>query len=183
MNRIIAGDFKNTKLEVPESGTRPITDRAKAALFSILGEEWIEGSKVLDLYAGSGSLGLEALSRGADFAVFVDQSKDAAEGIRNVLEKLEIENFAQTIQNSVEEFFVRNIKHMPKFDVIFMDPPYDNVDAAILNLLHKVAKEETLVVLKHAPKFNPPEKIEGGELVDTRKYGQNLISFYLLRSK
>ncbi len=174
MARIISGVAKNTQLKTPEHGTRPITDRAKSALFSIL-YDWIEDATVLDLFAGSGSLGIEALSRGAKFAVFVDNSEDAVECIDENLDKAGLYKYAEIINDTVENF-VNFCKR--KFDLIFIDPPYENTSMEQIALSRSCLNDDGLIVVKHSPKFKPDEKVEDLELVDSRTYGENVISFY-----
>lgn len=114
--RVVAGAFKGRRLSVPP-GARPTADRVREALFSILGE--VAGARVLDLYAGSGALGIEALSRGADFATFVDRDRRAVQAIaRNV------EGLGATAEIRREDALRFLARVDEAFDLVFVDPPY-----------------------------------------------------------
>lgn len=175
MARIISGTAKNTQLEAPEEGTRPITDRAKSALFSII-FDWIEGSNVLDLYAGSGSLGIEALSRGANSATFVDYDEESIQCIYRNLEKSKLKDKAIVILDSAENL-IENEK-IKKYDLIFLDPPYPETKMDQVTLAEKVLADPGIIILKHSPDFKVEETIGNLKLVDSRTYGENVISFY-----
>lgn len=174
MARIISGVAKNTKLDVPRRGTRPMTDRAKSALFSIL-YDWVEDATVLDLFAGSGSLGIEALSRGAKFAVFVDNSEEAIECIETNLDKASLYEYAEVIEDTAENFVQKCNR---KFDLVFLDPPYKDTEEEHLLISENCVKDNGLIVVKHSPRFELKERVGELELVDTRAYGKNVISFY-----
>ena len=177
MARIISGMAKNTKLDVPEHGTRPITDRAKSALFSIL-FDWIEDATVLDLFAGSGSLGIEALSRGAKFVVFVDNSEEAVECIETNLDKSNLYKYAEIINDTAERFVQKCNR---KFDLVFIDPPYEETEEEHILIGEICVKDDGLIIVKHSPKFEAKERVGDLELIDSRKYGENVISFYRKR--
>jgi 16S rRNA (guanine966-N2)-methyltransferase len=123
--RVIAGSAGGIQLEVPKRGVRPTMDRVKAAIFSSLGDKVI-GARVLDLFAGSGALGIEALSRGSASALFVDQDREAIKTIERNLKKTKTE--ARTRQQDVFEFLPMSISLGP-VDVIFADPPYDPMES------------------------------------------------------
>jgi len=119
--RVIAGSAGGIRLAVPKRGVRPTMDRVKAAIFSSLGDA-VAGARVLDLFAGSGALGIEALSRGASFAMFVEEDRQSAEMIER--------NLAQTkLKGSVRQQdvfdFLRHISGTETFQIIFADPPYE----------------------------------------------------------
>lgn len=175
MTRIITGTAKNTTLEVPEIGTRPITDRAKSALFSIIAD-WISGSNILDLYAGSGSLGIEALSRGALHATFVDNSREAIKYIERNLEKTKLASKADVNQMTVEKYI--ELCQKKKFDVIFLDPPYNKLVLQDIESSTKCLLDDGLIILKHSPQFIPPQKTNATKLIESRKYGENVLSFF-----
>lgn len=119
--RVVAGTAKGIKLLTPEGlKTRPTTDRVKEAMFSILQFE-LEGRRVLDLFAGTGQLGIEALSRGAKSAVFIDANSAAVKLIRENLKRTNLASQAQVYQAEYDGFLKRNHE---KFDVILLDPPY-----------------------------------------------------------
>ena len=119
--RVVAGQFKGRRLQAPRGRrTRPTADRVREALFSILGD--VEGARVLDLFAGSGALGIEAMSRGAAHAVFVERDRRAADAIRRNLTGLGVR--AAVIEGDVLTF-VRQRPQGP-YDLVFADPPYDS---------------------------------------------------------
>ena len=121
--RIITGKAKGTVLKTPAGdATRPTADRVKEAVFSMLQFD-IEGRSVLDLFAGSGQLGLEALSRGAKSATFVDKSKEAIKFIKENAEKSKLTDGATIIQTDYLDFLQKNIGS--SYDIIFLDPPYN----------------------------------------------------------
>ena len=119
--RVITGKARGVQLKTPEGlSTRPTTDRVKEALFSIIHFD-IPGSAVLDLFAGTGQLGIEALSRGASSAVFVDASKDACNLVRENLRRTKLQSYSNVIQTEYMQY-LRNCRQ--KFGIIFLDPPY-----------------------------------------------------------
>lgn len=123
MMRIITGRARGIKLDTLEGDmTRPTSERAKMAIFSSLQFE-LEGRRVLDLFAGSGQMGLEAVSRGADHAVLVDQSKDAIRVIRKNAEKTRLEENCTIVCSDFAEF-LRQRRGRDPFDIVFIDPPY-----------------------------------------------------------
>jgi 16S rRNA (guanine966-N2)-methyltransferase len=119
--RVIAGSAGGIRLSVPKSGVRPTMDRVKAAIFSSLGDATI-GARVLDLFAGSGALGIEALSRGASSVLFVEEDRQSASVIEENLAKAKFE--ARVRQQNVFDF-LRSRSDTPEFQIIFADPPYE----------------------------------------------------------
>ena len=123
--RVIAGSAGGIQLEVPKAGVRPTMDRVKAAIFSSLGDEII-GARVLDLFAGTGSLGIEALSRGAASALFVEESAPAVAAIERNLARTKFEG---RVRKQDVFAFLRAAQIAEPFRVIFADPPYDKTKA------------------------------------------------------
>ena len=122
--RVISGKAKGIQLQTPQGMlTRPTTDRVKEALFSILQFD-LPGARVLDLFGGTGQLGIEALSRGAESAVFVDARREACQLIRANLQKTRLEQSAQVVQSDYMEYLSRCRE---KFGLILLDPPYAEV--------------------------------------------------------
>jgi 16S rRNA (guanine966-N2)-methyltransferase len=118
--RVVAGEFRGRTLAAPRGGrTRPTADRVREALFSMLGD--LSGARVLDLYAGSGALGIEALSRGAESAVFVERDARAAAVIERNLASLGLEQ--RVVKQDAMRFLARG---EGMFDLVFCDPPYDS---------------------------------------------------------
>ena len=123
--RVIAGSAGGIRLAVPKRGVRPTMDRVKAAIFSSLGDA-VVGARVLDLFAGSGALGIEALSRGASSVVFVEEDRQSAQIIEGNLARTKLKGRVR--QQDVFDF-VRHASGAEIFDVVFADPPYDKTEA------------------------------------------------------
>jgi 16S rRNA (guanine966-N2)-methyltransferase len=135
--RVIAGSARGTRLVRAPPGVRPVSDRVREGLFSSLGDR-IEGARVLDLYAGTGAVGIEALSRGAIEAVFVDRSPAAVVAVRDNLARTGLGEGASVRRSEVRRFLEREPAHTVGFDIVFLDPPYGSDPAeleAVLALL------------------------------------------------
>jgi 16S rRNA (guanine966-N2)-methyltransferase len=137
--RVIAGSAGGVRLAVPKRGVRPTMDRVKAAIFSSLGEA-IVGARVLDLFAGSGALGIEALSRGAASAIFVEDDRQSAEAIEKNLAKT---NLQGRVRDQDVFDFLRQRSNADKFQIIFADPPYEKGQHDE-NCTEKLLRSETL---------------------------------------
>ena len=176
--RVISGTAKGHKLVAPKSPrTRPALDQVKEAVFNILFN--VENLKVLDLFAGCGSVGIEALSRGAVDAVFVEEWDKAIESIRRNLNHCKLESRAIILKSTVEFAIKKLKKQNRKFDLIFVDPPYlkNLVNPTLLLLANSsLVTENTRIIVEHHPK-EPIEPTEGLRLTDTRKYAQTCITF------
>lgn len=179
--RIISGRFKGRKLFTPENRSiRPTSDKAREALFSIIGSK-IENARILDLFAGTGAFGIEALSRGARRATFVEASQKAVDTIGNNLALLEIENEADLIQGRIPDVFKRFEFSGGPFDIIFLDPPYDGdfISSTFENNDFRTFVTETTLVIAEHPVFRQEFELSGHlEMIDRRKYGKTLISFF-----
>jgi 16S rRNA (guanine966-N2)-methyltransferase len=121
--RVIAGSAKGRQLVRVPAGVRPVSDKAREGLFSSLGRR-VEGARVLDLYAGTGALGIEALSRGAEEAVFVERSSSAVAAIRANLDRTGFRDVARVVRADVGRHLERPAT-APGFDLVFLDPPYE----------------------------------------------------------
>lgn len=170
--RIVAGIAKGRKLVAPSEGTRPMTGRAKESIFSILSEH-IPGASVLDLYAGSGSLGLEALSRGAASAEFVEVARRAVRALEGNIEGVGLggDVFASTVERYLES------EHGP-FDLVFVDPPYAEDDPSVgevLARLEAVLAPEGIVVVHRQARSTlmVPEFLRSR---DERRYGDAVVT-------
>ena len=122
--RVIAGSAGGVRLAVPKRGVRPTMDRVKAAIFSSLGEAII-GERVLDLFAGSGALGIEALSRGAASAIFLEDDRQSTEAIEKNLAKTKLKG---RVRHQDVFDFLRQRSDAEKFQIVFADPPYEKTD-------------------------------------------------------
>ncbi|MBP2077876.1 16S rRNA (guanine(966)-N(2))-methyltransferase RsmD [Oceanobacillus polygoni] len=126
--RVIAGDFKGRQLKaVPGKSTRPTTDKVKESVFQMIGP-FFDGGKVLDMFAGSGSLGIEALSRGMDYGIFVDKHPKAIHTIQENIQTLKLDQYAEVFRADAHRAIKAAAKRDLKFDLILMDPPYGKVD-------------------------------------------------------
>lgn len=177
--RVIAGKYKGKILFSPEgNNTRPTTDKIKETVFNILySKKEMENASVLDLFAGTGALGIEALSRGASYAVFIDHNKYAYRLIK--------ENLAKTgVKEKTEVYctdFDLALKKLngKKFDFIFCDPPYDaGLEKRILDLILKydILSEEGIIFIEHSSKKYLPN-LANSFIIDTRDCGTTAISF------
>ena len=152
--RVIAGSAGGVRLLVPRRGVRPTMDRVKAAMFSSLGEAII-GARVLDLFAGSGALGIEALSRGAASALFIENDRQSAEAIEKNLVKT---NLQGRVRDQDVFDFLRQRSNAEKFQIIFADPPYETTkrESSAEKLLNNEALRQLLepggiLVLEKSP--------------------------------
>jgi 16S rRNA (guanine(966)-N(2))-methyltransferase RsmD len=171
--RISAGRWKAKALDVPPAA-RPTAARAREALFDLLGSE-IDGARVLDLYAGSGAIGIEAVSRGAARAVLVDRDSSTLEkNVARLGYAPDVVVLRKTAEDSVASFAARG----DRFDVVFADPPYSAApEEAVPPDLESVLAPEGVVVIQLDARAEPPE-IEGLSLADLRAYGRNRFAFY-----
>lgn len=180
MTRIIAGAARGARLSVPPAGTRPTSDRVRESLFSALeAQASVEGARVLDLYAGSGALGLEALSRGAASADLVEKSRAAAMIVRKnaaLVAAMPGLALARVHERPVRTFL--ESAHGP-FDLVFSDPPYGLTDAemtADLIALAPLLSPEAVVVIERGRRENAPDFAAAGlELWRERHYGDTTL--------
>jgi len=178
--RIIAGIYRGRVLKSPpDSKTRPTSDRLRETLFNILAPSIGPDTRFLDLCAGTGAIGMEALSRGAQFATFVDRSKRACALIEENLDKLGVPEDQTDVQNLTAENFTGR-DHMEGWDLAFFDPPYDSDYSFVLHdfgTRHMLREGGTLIAEHHAKKHMPEEV---GHLRRWRvlKQGHTSLSFY-----
>jgi len=178
--RVIAGSAGGIRLAVPKRGVRPTMDRVRTAIFSSLGDAVVDAC-VLDLFAGSGALGIEALSRGAASGLFVEEDRQAIETIEKNLAKTKFE--ARVRQQNVFEF-LRRPSGAEKFQIIFADPPYEKTESNE-RLTERLLHDESLAGLIQAGGIfvlekHPAEKIpetKFWELVRQKTYGTTEVLF------
>src|SRR5436190_1761572 len=168
--RVIAGEFRSRVLKtLPGMDTRPTPDRLRESLFSILALE-IEGVTFLDAYAGTGAVGIEALSRGAARVIFIEKARPAAAVIRDNLAALGITNRTEVLSGRVAQYLPQRAA-----DIVFLDPPYDlqkEYDEALTIL---GAKPPQLVIAQHASRFELEERYGSLERKRTVKQGDNTL--------
>jgi 16S rRNA (guanine(966)-N(2))-methyltransferase RsmD len=176
--RIISGEFRGRRLDtLPGLNTRPTSEKAKEALFSIIQFE-IEGRKVLDLFAGSGQLGLEALSRGARECVFVEADRAAAAIVKANIERCEAGDRAKLLNADFRSALRRS---NDPYDIIFIDPPYESAyREEALGLIDKfdILSETGIIIIESDKRSDMPETV--GKLIRGRQYlyGKTRLTLY-----
>ncbi len=179
MTRIVAGAAKGRRLAVPARGTRPTSERAREALFnSLRGLIDVEGARVLDLFAGTGAIGLEALSRGAACACFVESDRAACEIIKRNVGAVGLPG-AEVHRVLAASYLVGRSPDDP-FDLVFADPPYAYRDAHLSVLLTSLARggwlaEDALVVVERPVRGRDPEWPAGITALRQRRYGEGVL--------
>ena len=184
--RVIAGSQKGRRLMGPVGpGLRPTSDRVKEALFSILSPH-IEGARFLDLYAGTGAIGIEALSRGAQQSTFVESHPASLRILRENLQRCGLTSSADIRSCTAALFLRRHEREGQPYDIVFADPPYHERDGGS-DLLSSLAAsaiiaDESLVLLEHFTKLTVPPQV--GRLVRLRqyRYGDTTLSVFRLQT-
>jgi 16S rRNA (guanine(966)-N(2))-methyltransferase RsmD len=180
--RVISGKAKGHRLKmVPGDKTRPITDRVKENLFNILGD-WVIGTRWLDLFAGTGQVGIEALSRGAASAIFVDNSRPAVRTIQANLAHTRLSRKAEVLYFDAFSYLTRGHHHGP-FDVIYIAPPqYQGIWSKMLNYIDQFSEpklaDDGLIIIQIDPKEYEELKLVNFNLSDQRRYGNTLLGFF-----
>jgi len=174
--RIIAGTHRGRRIAAPKGAhTRPTGDRVREALFDLVGP--VDGASVLDLYAGSGALGLEALSRGAARCVFAETDPAASRVIRRNLEQLGFEG-GRVVQRDAAAFLRGEIAAGTRHDLVLADPPYErweSVEAELSELLPSVVAPSGLAVLETSARVQPQLPLD---LVTSRRYGSARLTVF-----
>ena len=184
--RIIAGKYRGRRLKSPPSAqTRPTSDRLRETLFNVLAPR-IEGARFLDLCAGTGAVGIEALSRGAEHVTFVDQSRKMCALIGANTSVLEIEqNEFEVVNAEVSDYLKRHAKKDRElFDIMFFDPPYaadyDGMLSLIAENLGQLLSGEAIAVVEHHKKRELPDEFGPLHRYRTLKQGDSVLSFFSL---
>jgi 16S rRNA (guanine966-N2)-methyltransferase len=183
--RIIAGEFRSRMLQAPAGlATRPTSDRLRETLFNVLAPR-IENAAFLDLYAGSGAVGIEAISRGAARVVFVETSPPALAALRGNLAKLGIRDRFRIHSGSVAAFLRRGrLGEAVRFDLVYLDPPWDDAEeyAAALALLGDPARNlveaEAMVIAEHRRKHTLDERYGNLKRARVLEQGDATLSFF-----
>ena len=174
--RIVAGTARGRRLVAPDGDdTRPTSDKVRAAVFNVLGQ-FFDGGRVLDLYAGTGALALEALSRGCAEATCVDASPRAAAAIARNAETCGLAGRVTVVRRAVLDA-VRGLSP-GSVDLAFVDPPYALGPGEALGALDRVVRPGGTVVAEHDRRAPPPDRVGALALVDRRAYGDTGISIY-----
>jgi 16S rRNA (guanine(966)-N(2))-methyltransferase RsmD len=174
--RVISGKARGVRLKTPSGmETRPTADRVKEAMFSILQFE-LPGARVLDLFGGTGQLGIEAISRGAKKAVFVDSSQTSIKLIKENIEHVGFEKQAEVI-NMPNTAFLRTTRET--FDIALLDPPYDRkLIQKSLPALTSIMSDEGVIVCEHEIECRLPEEVNGFVIVKSKKHGKTGLTIY-----
>jgi 16S rRNA (guanine966-N2)-methyltransferase len=185
--RVISGSKKGRSLQpVPGKSTRPTTDKVKEAIFSMLGRAYFDGGTALDLYAGTGGLGIEALSRGFERVIFVDQNRKAFDVVKQNLATLDLLDQSEVYKNEASRAIRALIKREISFDLIFLDPPYAEQQIAsqlaMFNDYHFL-QPQGIVVAETAKGVELPEVVGGIHLEKSQDYGDTEIRIYRLKEE
>ncbi len=177
--QVITGSAKGIKLRVPHKA-RPISDRAKTSIFDVIGPDVID-KRILDLYAGSGALGIEALSRGARSCTFVDSNKFAVKDIESNLEKTSLKDKAEVRNQRALKFLSDTPDE--SYDLVFADPPYEFYKGPgrlerIMDAVTRITPPGGALIVKHPWKLELPE-VKNLKLADKRQFGSNGVSLWV----
>lgn len=179
--RIIAGEARGRRIFTPTGReTRPTTDRVKESIFNILGSK-VPEARVLDLFAGTGNLGLESISRGANHCIFVDNSREAVKLVRENIALLKYEDYTEVYNNDALSALDVLKKRSINFNIIFLDPPYHKDIVPVV--LNKIIETDTIagegiIVAEHDNKDPVPETISYLVRFKWSVYGTTTVSFY-----
>jgi len=171
--RVVAGSLRGRPIVAPEGeGTRPTTDRAREATFnSLVSLGAVEGAKVVDLFAGSGAMGIEALSRGAATCAFLERDRKALDSIRHNIKTLQLTDNTTVLSGDV----MTNVVALRNVDLVLADPPYDfDRWADLLTVLNLVIAPGGVVVTESGREIQPPE---GWQVIRSKRYGRAWVAF------
>lgn len=184
--RVISGTAGGRTLKaVPGQGTRPTTDKVKEAIFSRIGP-YFEGGYVLDLFAGTGGLGIEALSRGMDQGIFIDKERTSIQIVHENLKNTGMVERAEVYRNDAFRGLKALAKRKMQFDLVFMDPPYrlKNVEEWMGFMEeNQLLKEQSVIVVEHEASHTYAEQIGQIQLEKHTVYGDTAVSVYVLKGK
>lgn len=182
MTRIVAGTVGGRTIQVPPRGTRPTSDRVREAIFSRLAHlDVLDGARVLDLYAGSGALGLEAASRGASAVVLVDHARKAVDVARRNVTSLGLGGVVRVVADTAERY-AANAADGSAFDVVFLDPPYDLSDDVLSAVLGHLTAPGVLapgavVVVERSTRSPEPAWPAGLRAFARKDYGETAVHY------
>jgi 16S rRNA (guanine966-N2)-methyltransferase len=174
--RVIAGEAGSIRLVLPKGAQlRPTSDAVREALFSSLADE-VRGARFLDVYAGTGAVGIEALSRGAASCVFVERDRRCVEAIRRNLQNTRLADRAVVSGADARRAIARVQQEYGPYDIVFIDPPYDDADAAIVAQKLLVATDPPGLLIYQHSKYAPPAGLPAPER--EQAFGETLLSWY-----
>lgn len=179
--RVISGICKGLPIKaVPGSNTRPTTDKVKESVFNMIGP-YFDGGLAIDLFAGSGSLGIEALSRGIDHCIFIEKDVKAINIITENLKKCNLENQAEVFRTEASRAIKALEKRNLQFDLLFLDPPYQRIE--LYELAHTMVQKgllssNAIILCEHEKGVDLPETIHTFSLTRRETYGSTIISIY-----
>ncbi|HTL36330.1 MAG TPA: 16S rRNA (guanine(966)-N(2))-methyltransferase RsmD [Kofleriaceae bacterium] len=176
--RIVGGDLRGRVLQAPAGmDTRPTSEKVREAIFNILPD--MVDREVLDVFAGSGALGLEALSRGAEFATFIEKSRTAAQVLRANIDKLKLGDRTKVVSGDALTLVKRPLAQRP-YSLVFIDPPYksDLAVRAATAFSRVDLDSDAIVVIEHDRSHVPPETLGSLLRTDQRTYGDTMVSFF-----
>ncbi|WP_096154751.1 MULTISPECIES: 16S rRNA (guanine(966)-N(2))-methyltransferase RsmD [Bacillus] len=180
--RVISGVYKGRQLKaVPGMNTRPTTDKVKESIFNMIGP-YFEGGIALDLFGGSGGLGIEALSRGIDKVVFVDKDGKAIQTIKKNVEELKLNDSVEIYRNdAIRALNAINKREDIRFDLILLDPPYKRHQLELLLETieeYKLLKQDGIIMAEHSNEVKLPDIIGSLHISKKETYGTTVISVY-----
>ncbi|OMF37416.1 16S rRNA (guanine(966)-N(2))-methyltransferase RsmD [Paenibacillus sp. FSL H8-0548] len=179
--RVIAGEAKGRTLKaVPGMNTRPTTDKVKEAVFSMIGP-YFDGGMALDLFAGTGGLGIEAWSRGIEKTVFIDREKISVDTIKQNVQTVNMGSAAEIYRNDAERALKALAKRGQRFRLVFLDPPYKmiSMDSLMAQLVeNQLLEQDAIIVVEHDAAHLYPEQLEHFEQLKHSKYGDIAVSIY-----
>jgi 16S rRNA (guanine966-N2)-methyltransferase len=180
--KVIAGTFKGQRLATPRGvTTRPTADQVRIALMDILAPRLAAGARVLDVYAGAGGVGLEALSRGAAHVTFVERDGNALTALRRNIETLAVGPRTRLLAMDAERALRRLVADGERFDIVFLDPPYETgVAEGVLATLDggEIVHAGGMVIVQHFTKRPPGLGRERLRTTRTRRFGETTLTFY-----
>jgi len=172
--KITSGIFRGQIISRPKTDqTRPVTEQTRQAIFQVLGD--VEGLSALDLYAGSGALGFEALSLGCKKVTFVDSGSVAIQAIKLTASSLPVSNQSRIIKSTFEKYFSQETE---KYNLIFFDPPYADFSPKWLENAFTLLKKSGIVVTSSSSKTELETDYAGAELVKQKNYGDTTVGYY-----
>ena len=173
--RIISGRFGGRIIQAPDGQlTHPMSERVRGSLFNIIAKK-LEGAMVLDAFAGTGSLRLESLSRGADHATFIERDRVASKILSENIHTLGVESSTTAVQVGLRTWIDKHLDN--SYDIIFADPPYNDLQLSTVSGLVSLLKTNGLMVLSYPGRSELPA-VNGVVVVDNRNYGTSVLAFY-----